>query len=80
MSGSGRSAEDRVGGGGGTLGSWVGRSISKPSHQDLLSHLLDLLRLGLNVVLEFVLPPLHHLQPLDLVLQGLPALLLAPQK
>lgn len=76
MSGSGRRAEHR----GATLGSWVGRSISKPSHQDLLSHLLDLLRLGLNVVLQFVLPPLHHLQPLDLVLQGLPALLLAPQK
>lgn len=74
------SAEQR----GATLGSWVGRSISKPdlrpSHQDLLSHLLDLLRLGLNVILQFVLPPLHHLQPLYLVLQGLPALLLTPQK
>lgn len=68
------SAEPR----GATLGSWVGR-ISKPSHQDLLSHLLDLLRLGLNVILQFVLPPLHHLQPLYLVLQGLPALLLTPQ-
>lgn len=76
MSGSGRRAEHR----GATLGSWVARSISKPPHQDLLSHLLDLLRLGLNVVLQLVLPPLHHLQPLDLVLQGLPALLLAPQK
>lgn len=67
-----------------TLGSWMAWGITKPdlwpSHQDLFSHLLDLLRLGLNVILQFVLPPLHHLQPLYLVLQGLPALLLTPQK
>lgn len=77
------SGSDEQGTEGGEIWGWVGQSISKPdlcpSHQDLFSHLLDLLRLGLNVIFQFVLPPLHHLQPLYLVLQGLPALLLTRQ-
>lgn len=50
------------------------------SHQDLFSHLLDLLGFGLNVIFQLILPALNHLQPLYLVLQGLPALLLTHQK
>ena len=54
-------------------GGWVGESkttypcCSLP-HQDLVSHLLDLLGFGLDVVLQLVLPALHHLQTLHLVL------------
>lgn len=45
------------------------------AHQDLLSHLLDLLRFGLNVVFQFIFSALHHLQPLHLVLQSLSSFL-----
>lgn len=81
--------EDRLGEGwmngrGGQGGEITGQSISKPylrlSHQDLFSHLLDLLGFGLNVIFQLILPSLNHLQPLYLVLQGLPALLLTQQK
>ena len=64
------------GAGRGAAGDGIKRALSAgPSHQDLLRHLLDLLGFGLDVVLQLVLPALHHLQPLHLVLQGLPALL-----
>lgn len=47
----------------------------KASYQDLLGHLLDLLGLGLDLVLQFDLAALHDLQPFHLVLQSLPAVL-----
>lgn len=45
------------------------------NYQNLFSHLLNLLGFSLDVFFEFVLPALHHLQPFNLVLQGLPAIL-----
>lgn len=69
---------------GGEIRGRVGQSISKLylqlSHQDLFSHLLDLLGFGLNVIFQLILPSLNHLQPFYLVLQRFPALLLTQHK
>lgn len=55
-------------------------SLICSSHQDLFSHLLDLLGFGLNVILQLIFPTLNHLQPFYLILKCLPALLLTQQK
>lgn len=47
----------------------------KVCYQNLIRHLLNLMALALNLILEFSLTPLYDLQPFHLVLQGLPPVL-----